>query len=1369
MADPIAPEGVDDAELLKALTADELEQMRRQILLEELDAAEAAEADQVRQTLTPQQRAVLEEGYDPLTASKEERAAALSARKKLQQAQPYVSPFDEVPFAGQIIDRLPLGTVLREGVEESLYQTGRSIAGTADAVTGLVGADPMTSRDDFRRKRDLDPFTEGAAGIAGYFASFALNSLLLKKIGIANTLVRGFGAGAITDAFQVDPYAAGIGDLMEQYVPGADKSAWVDWFSSDNKEDDSVWEARFKSLAEGGLIGGTVESAVKIASLGWKAITKLRAAEQARVKGDEKAADALTDEAVEAADELAEEAGQPRFDPKKGVYDAGWWRNKDILPKDSGSPYDVTYRSMSGDTLPTRDGQFDYSQSQLNSEIAGDVSTQASAPLSDLMTPEQLSQFYRDQSSAAQFLGATAEGVEEAISKGAVEQLSGLKDGVEVVSKEGGTPVTSANVRMAPIDKNPSRLGKPVKPAPFSNPIYDMTEGVAERAAKAKAAREAGASAGGTGTRGPKAAGEVVEGTPVSGSPVKASKNTVAVQMQSKEATEAFIKNMNVNYDTALEAFGKAFNATKMQTTEDVHAVIGQAARVLREEGVKIDYKTTHSQIQAMAIELAVDTPRLLRGLHMLAGSVDKLPEIVTASRFALATLGDQMVDLGAQVTKLVDRGENPGIALGNMQQKLAIMETIIPDLKLVRHRAAAGTMSGNIPAFSLRTAEEVMHKIRMVDGDMVTAAMLMGKMSRNDALKVVQRALRSGSWWDAIIKWRTGALLYGPKTMATNFIGTGMWGLTKPAMRVMGAMMTGNGQNVKSQARLFVGAWSAWKDSARYMKRAMIEDRAILDPLQGTYENAGGAFENLAKLYFETGKGTDAGTLAAAYVDKFSGLPMRGLVAQDELFKQMAYRSFMYQKAMGAVDLRIANGTLKESDRAAAVQKIVDDSFHPETGAGIDEEALQYAREATFTQDLGPWGQEFQRVANAIPPLRFVFPFIRTPTNLLSEAWQLTPVLNLTSKRFRAALMSQDPNQRAEALGKLAFGTTASAMAYWAASVGAINGRMPSDPDARARWLEEGRKPYSFWDPNHEKWVEYNRMDPFAAFLGLAADASILAQEHDGFDQESVFASIALSIADTIKSKSYFSGITDTLDMVGFGSGSDDQRATNWEKATGRFISSFIPNFTSQLSASEAVVETRGLLDASINKLNVLGLDVLPPKRDALGYPIMRSTGWMFGAEVPNWASPLSMGMKANNPVRSALLEAQATISKPVSKIANVDLLNYKNDKGQDAYDRLQEINSEIKLGGKTIMERLESRLPEWRERYGDLRKVQSPDNPDVTQSPIQNEIKELIADYREASRNQLFREFPEIAKAIDNSRRFKNQSGSVLNQLRN
>ena len=152
-----------------------------------------------------------------------------------------------------------------------------------------------------------------------------------------------------------------------------------------------------------------------------------------------------------------------------------------------------------------------------------------------------------------------------------------------------------------------------------------------------------------------------------------------------------------------------------------------------------------------------------------------------------------------------------------------------------------------------------------------------------------------------------------------------------------------------------------------------------------------------------------------------------------------------------------------------------------------------------------------------------------------------------------------------------------------------------------------------------------------------------------------------------------------------------------------------------------------------------------------------------------PNWASPMSMGMKADNPVRSALLEAQATISKPVSKIANVDLLNYKNDKGQDAYDRLQEINSEIKLGGKTIMERLESRLPEWRERYGDLRKVQSPDNPDVTQSPIQNEIKELIADYREASRNQLFQEFPEIAKAIDNSRRFKNQSGSVLNQLRN
>lgn len=1386
MADPTVPEGTDQIDPNTFMTEDEQRAALLQALEEEQAKMQQSTEVEMPERLTPLEQEVTEQGIDPYTATPQEKAARLSAQRKMTKLgqRQRGEGMDVVPSmmaqdptasliqygVDQAVNQIPGGRVLYQGLEESLYQTGRS----------LVGLAGIGDKGDTRDKIEQDALSEGASAITGYLASFALNNYFFKGLGVGNATARSLLAGGVTDAFQVDPYAAGIGDLLEEYVPGANKSDFINWFTAENKKDDPIWEARFKSALEGILLGLGVDVAFDIGGAAWRSVKLMKEAHIARTKGNEKVAEELTEQAAAEADKVAEVTGMPRFDPEKQAYDAGWFYNKDILPKESSGPYDARYTAMADDATDPRvpSGQVDFRPAQLDSQLAGDLTARSSAPIVDIapgFNPEEASRFFRENAGVAESLGITADTAEEAVARMLNESFAKPFSETEAIFREGGASPVPGRVTSNLTPNVPIQGAKKKIPTiPVTAPRYEAFQGIAEKARKA---REPGAQApkGGDGT-GPSSkirtrteAGEVVQGTPVG--PVTAARGTVAVRTMSKEATEAFIKNVNMDYDTAIEHFNIAFNAGKIRTSEDAHAMIGQAAKALRDEGIKIDHKVTYEEIRTMAEEMAVNPAEMFKRLSLLAGSVDDLPAVVTAARYTLASLGDQLVKKGQHITQLAARGKDTAAALEDFQRTASVMQAVIPELKLVRHRAAAATASGNIPAFSLKTAEEVMNKIRLVEGDSLTAAMLVGKMSTSDALKVTQRAMKGGNWWDALLQWRTGMLLYGPKTMMTNLVGTATWGVAKAGMRVMGgameALVTGSGKPLKDQARLFAGATSATRDSWRNMKRALYDNESVLDPSQGSYEMHGRAFESLASQYVASGKIPDAMTIAGQYADKFSTLPMRALVGQDEFFKQMSYRSFMYQKAMGIADLQVANGTLKEADRAAKVEEIIKNSFDPETGQGIDAEALQYAREATFTQDLGPWGQEFQRVANAIPPLRFVFPFIRTPTNLLSEGLQMFPGAQFASKRFRADLFSGDPNRRAEALGKIATGTAIAATAMYYATQGLITGRSPTDPNARARFDESKRLPYSILDQSTGRWIQYNRMDPFAIVLGMAADIS-LAATNEGFDEQQSFAAMALGASEMLRSKSYFAGITDTLDLVGWGRGSDEMKEQSSVKAAGRMLSTFIPNFASQLSAEDSVLETRNILDASIAKLAVFGGSGLPPKRDAIGVPIIRNAGWLVG-EVPNWLSPLTYGMKPDSPVREALYQAQASISKPDSKEEKVSLLDYKNKDGQDAYDRLQELTSTIKIGDMTIMERLEQRLPQWVERYGDIGPIQNPDNRNQRRSPIQDDVEEIVGAYRKAARQQVYREYPELYRAIQNARQFKKAPSNPLNQLRN
>ena len=86
------------------------------------------------------------------------------------------------------------------------------------------------------------------------------------------------------------------------------------------------------------------------------------------------------------------------------------------------------------------------------------------------------------------------------------------------------------------------------------------------------------------------------------------------------------------------------------------------------------------------------------------------------------------------------------------------------------------------------------------------------------------------------------------------------------------------------------------------------------------------------------------------------------------------------------------------------------------------------------------------------------------------------------------------------------------------------------------------------------------------------------------------------------------------------------------------------------------------------------------------------------------------------------------------------VDLSTFRSSSGQTAYDRWQELQGTVKLGGRTLRDSL-SRLI----RSAGYQRIPAESTHDLT-SPRVQLIQNMIDDYRQAAYRQMSKEFPEV-----------------------
>lgn len=395
----------------------------------------------------------------------------------------------------------------------------------------------------------------------------------------------------------------------------------------------------------------------------------------------------------------------------------------------------------------------------------------------------------------------------------------------------------------------------------------------------------------------------------------------------------------------------------------------------------------------------------------------------------------------------------------------------------------------------------------------------------------------------------------------------------------------------------------------------------------------------------------------------KIIRLPTRFLAAQDELFKAMHYR--------GEIAAQAYQRATKESAGDPDKFKTLYGQYLDNPPESVKKDAVREAEYRTFQSELGRFGKWLQSGANRFLPLRIIFPFVRSPFNLITYSFERTPLAPV-SNRWRKYI-SGTPRQRNEALAQLTLGSSVVGTMGLLAANDMMTGAGPSDPQERAALLATGWQPYSFkFGETNPVYVPFQRYEPFSTAAGVVADMATMSEYMNDKELERVGAALMFSVSANLAEKTYLQGATNFFDAV-FG------KERSLEKAE-RFITdtalSFIPNVLRQTS----VATDPAMRDATTfmqkvkdripyirgNDIRVMGTDfnieAVPERLDIWGDPIVRAPSMtiagkplidQIGAATFNLLSPIKPTRETTDPVKKEVARLKMGLELPDKKVS--------------------------------------------------------------------------------------------------------------------
>lgn len=761
------------------------------------------------------------------------------------------------------------------------------------------------------------------------------------------------------------------------------------------------------------------------------------------------------------------------------------------------------------------------------------------------------------------------------------------------------------------------------------------------------------------------------------------------------------------NQDEAFDAaFGQAPEGTQpfnRETFTQQTDVVGRvekayadAAEELKARDKRESLETTAKKAAAEYADIMDMSPEEITAIaSSRAESVENLATHLVAMKKVVAAEGAEIVDLATRYRT------NRDPALGQeLMDRMGTLGDHAARVKQIQTEAARATSAGRI------RVDDVEDLTKATNPDQL--AELIGASEGN--LKALTRIAKGQSWSrqgiEVVQEYWVNALLSSPKTHLVNLTSNIVNMLITPLERGLGSATMFDAGGMREAVDHFAGLHKSMMDSLRLSKDAFIAEENILDP--------GQMVQDVTQRKTFGNEGGLLGMLGNAV-----RLPSRFLIAEDEWAKQMTYRATVYSRAM-----REARNTgVRGKDAVSYAEAKLDEAFNKATGEGTDTAGINLAREATFTQELGEFGKWVQSGVSKYPLMKFIAPFVRTPSNILKQAWFRTPILNALSSEYRAALNAADPATRQLARGRMVTGSAISMAAVSLAAGGQITGRGPSDPDLRQRKIDSGWRPYSIKVGN--KWVDMRRLEPFSMPFATVADAVELAGEWDDMEAEEVGPAIVMGFTRNVTSKTYLKGVIDMINAIS----NPEMYGERWVQS---FTSGFVP-YSAGLQSWAAVAgkddpafrEVDGIIEGMRARVPGYSED-LPARRNWM-------TGEKIGPEslwVPERITPIPIRENAGNDGARFLVEMGYEGGAPRREIKGVDLTTAQ-------YSRLQELHGKMKIRGKNLMDRIEE----------DIGKARDQGRSQEYQKQL---VDRIVTIYRDSAKLQLMREDPGLEQSI-------------------
>lgn len=363
-----------------------------------------------------------------------------------------------------------------------------------------------------------------------------------------------------------------------------------------------------------------------------------------------------------------------------------------------------------------------------------------------------------------------------------------------------------------------------------------------------------------------------------------------------------------------------------------------------------------------------------------------------------------------------------------------------------------------------------------------------------------------------------------------------------------------------------------------------------------------------------------------------------------EEIYQQVMDKSKFADTGFGASDL---NKVAVELEQAGQSDELI--------SGGIRQQAVQNARRATLTDELGWRAAAWKGALDATPGMKLFVPFFQTITKTLARTMEMTPGIGLAMRNVREDIAAGGARGDM-ALGRQAVGGGLFWMGAYLANAGLVTGSAPINRDQANMQRGTG------WMPNsvlvNGEYIDLSPIQPLANFLTMPANMVQLYAEKnndlgDQLDKDMMdyVAMGSMAATKTIYSNTWLQPVVRILDAVNRQDGDSVRKLIN-DTAAGLIVPGSVAYFGREVNP--IVQDANGLFET----IKARAGNEVRAKRDWLGEPL----------KVYDQMTGLFPGKNSSNierdPLTQTLLQHGVTISPPDPEIHDVKIDNDVQEK---------------------------------------------------------------------------------------------------------